>query len=256
VVYQVRHGIQPPSGYGVPSALSRAGGVALHDVIPQGSSWAGASRPLLDPLPDRSAGETPAVPAIYTWPINEIGACVLHFAYGSNMCVPMMRRRCPTARLAGCAVLPGHRFIITQDGFASIMSDPGACVHGLLWRLAPRDLAALNAYEHLDSGLYRAATMTVVANRRGLAALVYIGRTVVRGEPRPGYMDINAEAARNAGFPPHYVLTLARLRRPTIMPRPRAFATGSAGVPPALPSSASREEGRARRPLFPRQHLK
>ena len=147
--------------------------------------------------------------------------CVLHFAYGSNMCVPMMRHRCPTARLGGCAVLPGYRFIITQDGFASIISAPGGCVHGLLWRLTPRDLAALNAYEQIDSGLYRAATMAVVANRRSLAALVFIGRSRVRGEPRPGYMDLIAAAARDAGFPPHYVRTLARLRQPT----------GSAGVP-------------------------
>jgi gamma-glutamylcyclotransferase (GGCT)/AIG2-like uncharacterized protein YtfP len=138
---------------------------------------------------------------------------MLHFAYGSNMSVPMMRRRCPAARLEGRALLPGYRFIITREGYASVLSAPGACVHGVLWRLTPRDLAALNAYENLGGGLYRAVTMAVVANRRRVAALVYVGRSRARGRPRSGYMDIVTAAAREAGFPPCYVRNLARLAK-------------------------------------------
>src|SRR3984893_7182669 len=113
---------------------------------------------------------------------------MLHFAYGSNMSVQMMRRRCPAARLEGRALLPGYRVIITREGYASILSALGGRVHGVLWRLAPRDLAAL----------YRAVTMTVVGNRRRVAALVYVGRSQARGRPRPGYMDIVTAAAREA----------------------------------------------------------
>src|ERR1700694_6050387 len=48
-------------------------------------------------------------------------ASMLHFAYGSNMSVPMMRRRCPAGRLEGRALLPGYRVIITREGYASIL---------------------------------------------------------------------------------------------------------------------------------------
>jgi gamma-glutamylcyclotransferase (GGCT)/AIG2-like uncharacterized protein YtfP len=137
---------------------------------------------------------------------------MLHFAYGSNMSVRMMRRRCPAARLQGRALLPGYRVIITREGYASIESAPGACVHGVLWRLTPRDLAALNAYENLG-GLYRVVTMTVVGNRRRVVALVYVGRSQARGRPRSGYMDIVTAAAREAGLPPCYVRNLARLAK-------------------------------------------
>jgi hypothetical protein len=135
---------------------------------------------------------------------------MLHFAYGSNMSTVLMRRRCPGARLEGRACLPGHRFIIMRSGYASVVPAPGECVHGLLWRLTPRDVAVLNAYENLQGGLYRAVTMAVVTHRRRCAALVYIGRDRACGRPRPGYLDIVTRAARDAGFSPRYLSGLAR----------------------------------------------
>ena len=71
-----------------------------------------------------------------------------------------MRTRCAAAIPLGPAVLRGWRYVIVQ-GYGSVASAPGICVHGVLWRLTPRDLAALNAFESLDSGLYRRATQTV-----------------------------------------------------------------------------------------------
>jgi hypothetical protein len=135
---------------------------------------------------------------------------MLHFAYGSNMSVALMRRRCPDARLEGSACLPDHRFIIMRSGYASVVPAPGNCVHGLLWRVTPRDVAVLNAYENLDGGLYRAMTMAVVVHRRHHAALVYIGCDRARGRAQPGYLDHVTQAARDAGFPPHYQRCLAR----------------------------------------------
>jgi len=144
---------------------------------------------------------------------------MLHFAYGSNMSAALMRRRCPGARLEGRAHLPGYRVIIMRCGYATIVAAPGGCVHGLLWRLTPRDVAALNAYENLAGGLYRAVTMAVEADRRRHAALVYVGRGRACGRPGPGYLEIVTQAAHDAGFPPHYVRSLARQRAGTSAPR-------------------------------------
>ena len=135
---------------------------------------------------------------------------MLHFAYGSNMSATLMRRRCPSARLEGCACLPGYRFVIMRSGYASVAPAPGSSVHGLLWRVTPRDVAALNAYENLEGGLYRAVTMAVASHRRRRAALVYIGCDRVCGRPRPAYLDIVMQAARDAGFPPSYLDCLGR----------------------------------------------
>jgi gamma-glutamylcyclotransferase (GGCT)/AIG2-like uncharacterized protein YtfP len=135
---------------------------------------------------------------------------MLHFAYGSNMSAALMRRRCPGARFEGCACLPGYRFIVMRSGYASVVPAPGSSVHGVLWCVTPRDVAALNAYENLDGGLYQAVMLAVMSHRRRRAALVYIGRDRGPGRPRPGYLDIVTQAARDAGFPTRYLGCLKR----------------------------------------------
>ena len=146
---------------------------------------------------------------------------MLHFAYASNMHQGLMRNRCPDARLIGGAVLRDHRLLITRDGYASVVPSRGAAVHGLVWRLSPRDLAALNAYENIDAGLFRAVHLAVRTDRCAVRALVYVGRSGVPGRPRAGYMEIVAAAARAAGLPADYV---ARLERLSVAPSRAAVA--------------------------------
>jgi gamma-glutamylcyclotransferase (GGCT)/AIG2-like uncharacterized protein YtfP len=134
----------------------------------------------------------------------------LHFAYGSNMSRTQMRPRCGAAREIGTGVLEGYRFMITADGYASVLPAPGGIVHGLVWRLTPRDLAALDAYESVDTGLYRAVTLPVRRGGAHAPALVYVGRSRVPGRPRPGYLEDVLAAARDLGFPPTYIRALAR----------------------------------------------
>jgi cation transport regulator ChaC len=136
---------------------------------------------------------------------------MLHFAYGSNMDRALMERRCPGARLIGGALLRDYRFLITKDGYASVAAARGGTVHGVLWRLTPRDLAALNAYENIDAGLYRGTQLSVRARGRALRALVYLGRSSVCGRPRRGYMELVVAAARAAGLPADYVANLERI---------------------------------------------
>ena len=135
---------------------------------------------------------------------------ILHFAYGSNMSRALMHRRCPGARALGPAQLDGWRFVITRDGYASLVRDPGGRVHGVLWRLTPRDLAALDAYENIDAGLFRRVLLAVQADGRSVKAIVYIGRDGAPGRARAGYMELVAMAAREAGLPSDYVAGLER----------------------------------------------
>jgi gamma-glutamylcyclotransferase (GGCT)/AIG2-like uncharacterized protein YtfP len=134
----------------------------------------------------------------------------LHFAYGSNMSRTMMTARCPTARALGTATLQGWRFVITADGYASIVPLADASVHGVLWRLGARDLAAVNAYESVESGLYRRRTLPVLCEAGRRAALVYVARSRNAGRPRPGYLDMIVAAARDWELPESYIRSLER----------------------------------------------
>jgi cation transport regulator ChaC len=152
----------------------------------------------------------------------------LYFAYGSNMSRPAMARRCPQAVPLGVAMLEGFRFIIGADGFASVAPAAGARVHGVLWRLTARDLAALNAYESVDSGLYVRRTLTVRFRAQRLPALTYVSPRRGEGAPRPGHMAQVLEAARDWGLPHDYVRALARWS-PAALAGARAREAGEIG---------------------------
>jgi hypothetical protein len=134
----------------------------------------------------------------------------LHFAYGSNMSRALMRARCPGAGAVGTATLAHWRFIIGVEGHGSIAPRPGATVHGVLWRVGARDIAAINAYENLDSGLYMRRIVPVRHGASLHPALVYILRRPGEGTARPGYVHLVVAAARDWGLPARYVDALQR----------------------------------------------
>lgn len=133
---------------------------------------------------------------------------MLHFAYGANMHRAVMRRHAPAAEPLGAASLPGRRFVITADGYASIVPAPGQVVHGVLWRIAPRDRVKLDAWENVAGGLYRAATIAVQSGKLRRPALVYIARPRPAGVPKPGYMEMVVAAARAWRMPERYIVAL------------------------------------------------
>lgn len=136
---------------------------------------------------------------------------MLHFAYGSNMSREPMRQRCPCAVNIGAAILRRHRFVIMANGYASVVAAPSQEVHGVVWRITPRDLAALDAYENVAAGLYRRAMLPVIHHGRSISALVYLGAEAREGPARKGYMELVVDAARENGLPEPYVASLERI---------------------------------------------
>lgn len=129
----------------------------------------------------------------------------LYFAYGSNMDRAAMRQRCPASRPIGVAKLPRHRFLINADGYATVARDPRRTVLGVVWDLALSDVPALDRYESIGTGLYTKISQPVVLPGGARRALVYVGRTVKPGKPRPGYLDGVLAAARDWGLPADYL---------------------------------------------------
>jgi Gamma-glutamyl cyclotransferase, AIG2-like len=133
---------------------------------------------------------------------------MLHFAYGANMHRDVMRRHAPAATPLGAAALADHRFVITADGYASVVPAPTQTVHGVLWRITPRDRVTLDAWENIAGKLYRAETMPVRVQGRLQPALVYLARPGVEGRPKSGYMELVVAAARQWQFPASYIASL------------------------------------------------
>jgi AIG2-like family len=153
----------------------------------------------------------------------------LHFAYGSNMHRALMRRHAPGAEPLGVATLAGHRFVVTADGYASVAPAAGHNVHGLLWRITPRDRVTLDAWESVEAGLYRAETLPVRragSPAQAVSALVYLARARPPGRPRAGYMEVVIEAARALDLPSAYIASLEQW-----LPKDAAQDAASSGRP-------------------------
>ena len=59
----------------------------------------------------------------------------------------------------------------------------------MLWDLALSDIPALDRYESLHTGLYTKISQPIVAEGGAKRALVYVGRSATRGQPKPGYLQ-------------------------------------------------------------------
>jgi hypothetical protein len=132
----------------------------------------------------------------------------LYFAYGSNMDRAAMLQRCPASEPVGLGRLMRHRFIIFDEGYASVVRDPRHVVWGVVWDLALADVPALDRYESLATGLYTKVVQPVVTGQGPRRAIVYIGRSAKPGTPLPGYMEGVVEAAIHAGLPEDYIRNL------------------------------------------------
>ena len=82
-------------------------------------------------------------------------------------------------------------------------------MHGVLWRLTPRDIAALHAYELPAPGLYDVRHLPVRTEGRRVRAMIYFCGGA-RGRPRPGYIEMIAAAARGWKLPEPYVRSVER----------------------------------------------
>lgn len=132
-----------------------------------------------------------------------------YFAYGSNLCAQQMARRCPEASDPRPATLADHDWLINQRGVATVEPFPGSRVHGVVWRVSDRDLAALDSAEGVPVR-YRRDRLTIDTSDGSSPAWVYIDHRVQTGAPRDGYLERIIGAAVQHGLPPAWIEFLRR----------------------------------------------
>lgn len=129
-----------------------------------------------------------------------------YFAYGANLDVAEMQRRCPTSTFIGTAVLPQYRFIIFSHGVASVSQDPSRSVYGIVWSVTPQDINALDKFEGVAQGRYARSSVEVqLQDGTTTQALIYLGADATFGTPRDGYLENIVQNAQQHGFPAEYI---------------------------------------------------
>ena len=122
---------------------------------------------------------------------------MIYLAYGSNLHIGQMQRRCPTAEVLGTSTLRGYRLVF--NGVATIAPDPNRSVPVLLWDIKPADEIPLDRYEGYPH-LYRRETVQVELNGKTVDAMVYIMNNDGIRPPSPGYYGIIREGYEMNGL--------------------------------------------------------
>jgi len=129
----------------------------------------------------------------------------LYIAYGSNLNLPQMAQRCPTAKPVGTAILENHELLFRggrHGSVATVEPREGSSVPVLVWKLQPDDEAALDRYEGYPS-LYEKRMMDIGLNGRAVSAMVYVmvpGHEA--GLPSRNYLNVIRDGYVSAGFDP------------------------------------------------------
>ena len=101
----------------------------------------------------------------------------LYIAYGSNLNIQQMQRRCPTAKVVATAALKDWRLRFRGEhpygAVATIEPQESSHVPVLIWDIRPSDEKALDVYEGYPR-LYRKEMLTVTVNGEDTEAMVYI----------------------------------------------------------------------------------
>lgn len=85
----------------------------------------------------------------------------LYFAFGSNLHLGQMAKRCPESRYVGVARLHGWRYQINNRGYANVVFSHGSYVEGLVYRLSPTDEANLDRNEGVSTAVYEKCQLEV-----------------------------------------------------------------------------------------------
>ena len=127
----------------------------------------------------------------------------LYIAYGSNLNLPQMAFRCPTAEIAGKSELKGYELLFRggrRGAVATVEPRDGGSVPVLLWKIRKEDEEALDRYEGYPH-FYEKQMMEVELDGKPVSAMVYVmtpGHEF--GIPSDYYADVIREGYETAGF--------------------------------------------------------
>ena len=138
----------------------------------------------------------------------------LYLAYGSNLNVPQMRRRCPNATIVGTATIPDYQLLFKGSktgAYLTIEKKPGSSVPVGVWSVTAHDEMELDVYEGFPNFYYK-AEMTVEVKgiksgkKRSRKAFVYIMREERElGTPSQFYVDVCKAGYETFGFDPEFL---------------------------------------------------
>ena len=142
----------------------------------------------------------------------------LYFAYGSNLDLRQMRRRCPGSTVVGRARLPDYRLGFTRyatkrkGGVADIVPEPGAEVWGALYDVDDAGMASLDEFEGVPRAYRRIDVVVLDDEGNELEAIAYFANKTGEFAPGREYLGLIITGSRDHKLPDEYVQALESIR--------------------------------------------
>lgn len=138
-----------------------------------------------------------------------------YIAYGSNLNIRQMRRRCPSARIIGTAELHGYELLFKGSrtgSYLTIEKKEGSTVPVVAWEVTAEDEEALDRYEGFPTFYYKAELMLLIKgivsgkirNRKCFVYIMHEDRPL--GIPSDFYMDTCREGYQDVGFDEKFLM--------------------------------------------------
>ncbi len=127
----------------------------------------------------------------------------IYIAYGSNLNLPQMAQRCPTAKVLGVSEIKDYELLFRGSktgSYATVEPCEGKTVPVLLWTVGKKDELALDRYEGYPT-FYEKESMALSLDGKEVNAFVYVMTEGHRlGMPSQYYVDVIAQGYQSAGF--------------------------------------------------------
>ncbi|MEM4332153.1 MAG: gamma-glutamylcyclotransferase family protein [Candidatus Micrarchaeia archaeon] len=134
-----------------------------------------------------------------------------YFAYGSNMNLGQMRKRCHGATFITKAKLFGYKFVydgnsITSRGaVANIVESTGDIVEGAIFEIDDKCEKALDWYEGFPTAYQKKNIECIGDDGNIYHAFAYLRAPLKIGKPSENYKNVVLEGARDVGLSEKYI---------------------------------------------------
>ncbi len=134
-----------------------------------------------------------------------------YFAFGSNMNLDQMKKRCPGSTFLTSATLEDFRFV--YDGksdrwggaVGNIVPSEGESVKGALFEINDGDLLSLDQYEGFPNRYKRRELPVKSTDNMKIMAILYFRDNESVGSPSEAYKETVISGARECGIPEDYI---------------------------------------------------
>lgn len=143
----------------------------------------------------------------------------LYFAYGSNLFIKQIKKRCKSVVVEAVAYFPHFEMKFTRkskkSGYvADMVHSPGQLVWGVIYSINKSDLLRLDRFEGIHSGAYiRRKVVTIELNGTERIAWAYFVKTKVPSRPpNEPYMRKILRGAKEHELPKYYIEFLKTIK--------------------------------------------